>query len=80
MSSLKANPPTRAELRWVGSGAWCAYDRSLDKNDARRVIAFLECKNDHVDVVWVRERRPPERFDSLRSALVAVELAMSARA
>lgn len=77
MSSLKGNPPTRAELRWVGSGAWCAYDSALAKDDARRVIAFLECASDHVDVVWVREHRPPDRFDSLRSALVAVELAMS---
>jgi hypothetical protein len=60
------------ELIWMGSGGWVAYDTSLPENDARRVLAYLECKDHHVDVTWVREPRTEERFDTLREALEAV--------
>jgi hypothetical protein len=63
----------QVDLLWVGDGAWCACDTSLEENDPRRVIAFVECKDHHVDVVWVREQRPPGRFDTLRDAVRAIE-------
>jgi hypothetical protein len=80
MSSTRNDPPTRAELLWVGSGAWCACDRTVKKSDPHRIIAYLKCTSDHVDVLWVRERRSPDRYDSLRSALEAVELSTAAAA
>lgn len=61
-----------AELIWMGSAAWVAYDTSLPENDPRRVLAYLECREQRVDVTWVREQRRDERFDSLREALAAV--------
>lgn len=61
-----------AELLWVGDGQWCACDSAVAADDPRRVIAFLDCKDQHVDVVWVREQRADERFDTLREALHAV--------
>ena len=64
--------PIAAELTWVGDGAWVACDPSLAEHDPHRVIAFLECRDHHVDVIWVRDQRPPERFEGLREALRAV--------
>lgn len=76
MSQLRTQERLRtqvnAELIWMGSGGWVAYDTSLPENDPRRVLAYLECKHNHVDVTWVRESRTDERFDTLREALEAV--------
>ena len=60
------------ELVWVGHGAWVARDPELPDHDPRRVIAYLEHRNHRVDVVWVRERRNPCSFETLREALAAV--------
>jgi hypothetical protein len=69
----------RAELLWVGQGAWCACDSDVSPDDPQRVIAFVECRNKHVDVVWVRDRRPPDRFETLREAVRAIDNAVTAR-
>ena len=68
----RVHTAVHAELVWMGSGGWVAYDTSVPENDARRVLAYLECKDQHVDVTWVRDQRPDERFASLREALQAV--------
>jgi hypothetical protein len=60
------------ELIWMGSGGWVAYDTSLRENDPRRVLAYLQCRDQRVDVTWVRGNRGEERFDSVRAALEAV--------
>ena len=65
----------RPELAWVGRGAWVACDPALPPDDARRVIAYLECKNQHVSVLWVRDRHDECSFDTLREALDAVSAA-----
>jgi hypothetical protein len=60
------------QLISIGPGAWCACDATVPENDARRVIAYLERVDRHVEVVWVRERLPPARFESLAVAVDAV--------
>ncbi|QEV99601.1 hypothetical protein F6J84_05455 [Microbacterium caowuchunii] len=60
------------QLIGVGPGAWCVCDASVPENDARRLIAYLERVDGHVEVVWVHERRPPARFESLTFAFDAV--------
>jgi hypothetical protein len=60
------------ELVWLGQGAWVACDPSLPEDDGRRVIAYLECKDGLVYVLWVRDRGAVIEFTSLREALEAV--------
>jgi hypothetical protein len=69
---------TVAELLPVGEGAWCACDARLAPNDPRRVIAFVQLRDQEVEVVWVREARPTTWFASLPNALRAVDLAADA--
>ena len=64
---------TGPELRWLGQGAWVACDPSLPEDDARRVIAYLECKDHIAYVLWVSRPGAVVEFDSLREALDAVE-------
>jgi hypothetical protein len=64
---------TRAELIWIGSGAWVACDMNAPEHDPHRVLAFLECRQQHVDVTWVRKAPRTERFDGLREALLAIQ-------
>lgn len=61
------------ELLWVGDGAWVACDAALDQSDPRRVIAYLECKDHHVHVQWVRDRLDLCVYDTLREALHEVD-------
>lgn len=68
----RAGTSVNPELIWLGSGGWVASDTSLPENDPRRVVAYLQCRDQHVDVTWVRGNRGDERFDSLREALEAV--------
>lgn len=64
--SPKAATP---ELIWVGDGAWIACDTTMPDTDPHRVIAYLECKNSQVSVLWVRDRRETGLYDTLREAL-----------
>lgn len=61
-----------AQLLWVGDGAWVACDPLVLENDPRRVIAYVECRDHAVHVLWVRERRRPTRCRTLREALELV--------
>jgi len=75
MSLMHAEPVRTAkpELLWLGQGAWVACDPSLPEDDGRRVIAYLECKDHIVYVLWVRDPRGVVEFPTLRDALNAVE-------
>jgi hypothetical protein len=64
------------ELEWVGHGAWRACDVAVPSDDARCVIAYVECRAGCVDVTWVTPFRPMSRFDSLREAHRAIALSM----
>lgn len=66
-----------AELLWVGDGAWVACDPTLGETDPRRVIAYVECRDHAVHVMWVRERRCPTRCRTLRDALAMVSHAVA---
>ncbi len=59
----------RPELLWVGSGAWVACDPAVDTSDPRRVLAYLECKDGRVYLLWVSGSAGVCEFDSLRDAL-----------
>ncbi len=73
--SLDTGSPARTELLWVGDGGWCVCDAARDDDDPHRVLAFARCHDHIVDLAWVRTPRPPERFETLREALLAVERA-----
>jgi hypothetical protein len=68
------------ELIWVGDGAWVACDRRLAETDPHRVIAYLECKNQQVYVLWVRGRKDVCCYDTLAEALQVVAAASAAHA
>ncbi|NYE19128.1 hypothetical protein [Microbacterium immunditiarum] len=61
------------ELKWIGDGAWCAVDGSFPEGDARRLIAYVECRRADVEVVWVHRAARPGRFATLREAWHALE-------
>ncbi|MGU3646088.1 hypothetical protein ACLBXX_14060 [Microbacterium sp. C23T] len=68
-TSIPAVQTRRPELLWVGSGAWVACDPSADPTDPRRVVAYLECKDDRVYVLWVAGTASVCEFGSIREAL-----------
>lgn len=68
----------RPELLWVGDGGWVACDPSVSEHDANRVLAYLECKDGIVYVLWVRGGGVDE-FASLREALQATATRMAAQ-
>lgn len=61
------------ELKWIGDGAWCAVDGSFPEGDARRLIAYVECRRADVEVVWVHRAARPAHFTTLREAWLAIE-------
>lgn len=65
------------ELTWVGDGGWVACDPTLPTNDPKRVIAYLECKDHTVFVLWIRERADAACYDTLRDALRAITASAS---
>lgn len=60
------------ELQWVGDGAWVASDPAAAENDPHRVIAYLECKDSRVYVLWVSGATGVCEYESLREALAAI--------
>lgn len=59
-------------LIWVGESGWVACDTAVPENDPRRVIAYLECKNRRVEVLWVRDRHGVSGYETLAEAMHAV--------
>src|SRR3954451_15607410 len=62
----------RVQLTWIGNGAWRACDVTIPADDARCLIAYVECVDHHVEVLWIGARRPPSFFGSLREAYIAL--------
>lgn len=60
------------ELVWVGSGAWVACDPAAAEHDPQRIVAYLECKDSRVYLLWVRNPDGVHEFDSVRAAVEAV--------
>lgn len=60
------------ELLWVGNGAWMACDPAAAEDDPGRVIAYVECKDSIVYVLWVHGRERVDEYSSIGEALVAV--------
>ena len=69
---ISADGLRRPELLWVGSGAWVACDPAAEKDDPRRVVAYLECKDERVYLLWVTGSAGVCEFDSIRAALDAI--------
>jgi hypothetical protein len=70
--SPTARSDRQPDLQWVGEGAWVASDPDADANDPHRVIAYLECKDSRVYVLWVSGTSGVCEFESLRDALEAI--------
>ncbi|WP_019180044.1 hypothetical protein [Microbacterium yannicii] len=72
---IASAPPQRRrpELLWVGEGGWVACDPEADADDPGRVLAYLECKDSVVYVLFVRGRTEVVEFESLRAAIDAVD-------
>jgi hypothetical protein len=65
----------RVELTFVGEGGWRVCDAAMPQDDARRVVAFFEEVDRHVEALWIRARHAPRRFDTLAEAVdAAVEV------
>ncbi|MHC2998547.1 hypothetical protein [Microbacterium sp. HJ5] len=69
----------RPELLWVGDGAWVACDPTVAADDPHRVIAYVECKDHIVYVLWVHGGGGVTEFPSLRDALAAIGERMADR-
>ncbi|MFB8145970.1 hypothetical protein ACFC1W_04400 [Microbacterium sp. NPDC056003] len=69
----------RPDLVWVGNGGWVACDTLADHSDPHRVVAYLECKDEIVYVLWVHGRAGVDEYRSLREALAAIAEGMRAR-
>jgi hypothetical protein len=62
------------ETTAVGETAWRVSDASVPDEDVHHVVAFVEAHDDEVEVVWLRgATSPPGRFESLDSALGAID-------
>jgi len=76
-ASIPAVQSRRPELLWVGSGGWVACDPSVETTDPHRVLAYLECKDDRVYVLWVMGGAGVCEFGSIREALDELAQRMS---
>jgi hypothetical protein len=71
-TTIASDRVRRPELLWVGSGGWVACDPGADANDPHRVIAYLECKDERVYVLWVSGSTGVCEFGSIRDAIDAI--------
>ncbi|MCH6231923.1 hypothetical protein MK786_14320 [Microbacterium sp. CFH 31415] len=69
----------RPDLVWVGNGGWVACDSLAGHSDPHRVVAYLECKDQIVYVLWVHGRAGVDEYPSLREALAAIAEGMRVR-
>lgn len=74
---ISADDVRRPELLWVGSGGWVACDPAVDHSDPHRVVAYLECKDERVYLLWVTGSAGVCEFDSIRQALDAISERLS---
>jgi hypothetical protein len=64
------------QLKWVGNGGWRACDAAVPENDARCLIAYVECVDHHVEVTWMNARPKTTSFPTLREAYAAIDGAL----
>ncbi|GAA3209557.1 hypothetical protein [Microbacterium terregens] len=58
----------------VGENSWRVSDASVPEDDPLHVVAFVEARDDDVDVIWLRGAiSVPGRFPDLDSALDAID-------
>ena len=69
----------RPDLVWVGNGGWVACDALAERSDPHRVVAYLECKDQIVYVLWVHGRAGVDEYPSLGEALAAIAEGMRVR-
>lgn len=79
MSIAEYSAPSNSmpELSWVGDGGWVACDPQLPANDAHRIIAYVECKDHQVYVLWMHRLGEVSCFETLRDAVQAIGAAQS---
>ncbi|GAA1998618.1 hypothetical protein GCM10009777_39890 [Microbacterium pumilum] len=63
----------RIEVARVDEHCWRLCDATLPEDDPRRVIALAELKDEHVTVLWLRERNSRSTFATFEQALGAAE-------
>jgi hypothetical protein len=63
----------RIELTRVDDDCWRLCDRTLPRDDPRRIIALAEVELGHVTVLWLRERDSHDQFATFEQALKAAE-------
>ena len=62
------------EVTVVTEGAWRVGDLRVPEEDAHHVVAFVESRDESLDVVWLRgSTAVPDHFDNLDSALDAID-------
>ena len=62
------------DLSKVGDSAWRVSDVRTPEDDPARVVAFIECHDRDVEVLWIRGSvAGPQTFRDLDQALDAVE-------
>src|SRR6478672_11899934 len=58
----------------VTEGAWRVGDLRVPEEDAQHVVAFVESRDESLDVVWLRGSTVvADHFDNLDSALDAID-------
>lgn len=58
----------------VGENAWRVSDASVGEDDPLHVVAFVEARDEEVEVVWLRgAMSAPGRFPDLDRALDAID-------
>lgn len=66
------------ELTVTTEGAWRVSDMRVPEDDALHVVAFLESRDERVEVVWLRGSvEGPALFESLQTAIDAIDEALS---
>jgi hypothetical protein len=62
------------EVTAVAEGAWRVSDLRVPDDDASHVVAFIEVRDERLEVVWLRGSATAlDLFDSLGSALDTID-------
>ena len=68
------NDHPHLELTETAEGAWRVGDARVPEDDPHHVVAFIECSDKMLDVVWLRSSTAaPGPFASLGGALDAID-------
>ncbi len=76
---MRENSHRHFDLAKVGDRAWRVSDALIAEEHPSRVVAFIECHDEQVEVVWVRgSTSGPRVFPALDQALNAVSEVIAA--